>query len=73
MVQKDLLENKRSLDFELAGALMEDFVNQKADADSPITSPGRKSKHHDRRLHGDHFATIMIKGRYAVCENQSGA
>ena len=54
---------------QLADSLTEDFVNKNADADSPTTSPGRKSKHNDRRR--KHFATLMKKkGRCAACGNK---
>ena len=67
----DAAMSQKKFRLELADALVEDFVNEKANAESPITSPGRKSKHHDRRLHGKHFATLMKKkGRCAVCGNK---
>ena len=55
----------------LADALVEEFVNGKADADSPVTSPGRKSQHSQRCLHSKHFATsLRKKGCCVVCGNK---
>ena len=51
----------KKLRLELVDALVEDFVNQKANADKPIMSPGHKSNHHNSRLHGN------SKGQ---CENR---
>ena len=46
-----------------------DFANQKTDTDSPVTSPGHKSKH-DKMAPWQTFATRMKKGWCAVCGNK---
>ena len=71
LCHQDVPLTQKQFRLTIADSLVEDFVNEKADPNADVVTPGRKPISPEERLRGKHFAVSDdVRGHCVLCGNK---